>query len=165
MFLKKKRNYHEAIHNGAIDIKWTTSESAIGIEKPVYRPSLRKTSQESRKWLQLILFAHSHRVLISSPRLLKKSVRLIPAENKRRQLCLQIELAEEKSQSLHSQKSPRWTQQMYVTKEKNRYSGCYKKVFTQSRNWPETLLKPEPDPKPDRKARLRTLQQTNAFGD
>jgi len=54
---------------------------------------------------------------------------------------------------------------MYVTKEKNRYSGCYKKVFTQSRNWPETLLKPEPDPKPDRKARLRTLQQTNAFGD
>jgi len=31
-------------------------------------------------------------------------VRLIPAENKRTQLCLQTELDEEKSQSLHSQK-------------------------------------------------------------
>ena len=39
-------------------------------------------------------------------RLLKNSVRLIPAENKRTQLCLQTELAEEKSQLLHSQKFP-----------------------------------------------------------
>jgi len=31
-------------------------------------------------------------------------MRLIPAENERTQLCLQTELAEEKSQSLHSQK-------------------------------------------------------------
>jgi len=30
----------------------------------------------------------------------------LPAENKRTQLCLQIELAEEKSQSLHSLKLP-----------------------------------------------------------
>jgi len=42
----------------------------------------------------------------------------IPAENKRTQLCLQTDLAEENSQSLHSQKLPRWAQQIYVTKEK-----------------------------------------------
>jgi len=35
-----------------------------------------------------------------------KIVRLIRAENKTTQLWLQVELAEEKSQSLHSQKSP-----------------------------------------------------------
>jgi len=34
------------------------------------------------------------------------------------QLCLQTELPQEKSQSLHSQKLPRWAQQIYVTKEK-----------------------------------------------
>ena len=74
-----------------------------------------------------------HRVLISSPRLLlKMSVRLIRAENKRTQLCLQIELAEEKSQPLHSQKPPRLAQQMYVTKEKNRYSRSgVSKLFCQ----------------------------------
>ena len=31
--------------------------------------------------------------------------------------------------SLHSQKSPRWAQQMYVTKEKDRNSECCKKVL------------------------------------
>jgi len=35
---------------------------------------------------------------------------------------LQTELAEEKPQSLHSQKLPRGAQQVYVTKEKSRYS-------------------------------------------
>jgi len=35
---------------------------------------------------------------------------------------LQTELAEEKSQPLHSQKSPRWAQQIYATKEKDRFS-------------------------------------------
>jgi len=44
---------------------------------------------------------------------LKKGVRLIRAENKITQLCLQIELAEEKSPSLY----PWWAQQMYITKE------------------------------------------------
>jgi len=44
-------------------------------------------------------------------------LRLIRAKNKRTQLYLQIELAEEKSQSLHSQKSPLGTQRMYVSKE------------------------------------------------
>ena len=49
------------------------------------------------------------------------SARLILAENKRTQLCLQIELAEEKAQSLHSQKSAQWAEQMHF-KKKNRYS-------------------------------------------
>ena len=44
------------------------------------------------------------------------------------QLCLQIELAEEISQSLHSQKSPRWGEQMYFKKEKNRYFEWYKQL-------------------------------------
>jgi len=38
------------------------------------------------------------------------------------QPCLQTELTEENSQSLHSQKLPRWAQQIHVTKEKSRYS-------------------------------------------
>jgi len=51
---------------------------------------------------------------------------------------LQTELAEEKSQSLHSQKSPRWAEQMYLTKEKNCYS--------EPKNGPKIFdkLKPEP---------------------
>jgi len=54
-------------------------------------------------------------------RLLKKSVTLIRAENKRTQLCLQIELAEEKSQSLYLQKPLQWAEQMHFKKQKNRY--------------------------------------------
>ena len=60
-------------------------------------------------------------------RLLTNSGRLIQAENKRKQLCLQTELAEEKSQSLYSQKLPRWAQQINLTKEKSRTLKCYKK--------------------------------------
>ena len=56
-------------------------------------------------------------------------MRLIWAEKKRTELCLQIELAEEKSQSVHSGKSPLLAQQMYVTKEKSRYSECHKNVL------------------------------------
>jgi len=44
-------------------------------------------------------------------------------------MCLQKELAEEKSQSCHSQTLPWWTQWIYVTNEKRRYSECYKKVL------------------------------------
>jgi len=33
---------------------------------------------------------------------------------------LQTDLAKEKSQSLHSQKLPRWAQQIYFTKEKKK---------------------------------------------
>jgi len=47
---------------------------------------------------------------------------------------LQIELAEEKPQSLHSQQSPQWAEQMYVTKEKNCYPECHKKFCMQARN-------------------------------
>jgi len=41
-------------------------------------------------------------------RLLRNSLRQIRAEKKRAQLCLQTELAEEKSQSLHSQTLQQW---------------------------------------------------------
>jgi len=97
MFLKKKklsRNFP----------RWRCRR-----EKPACR--LFKTSQESRAWL--ISLRQSIRVLFSlllSPS--QKSVRLIPAENERTQLCLLTELAEEKPQSLHSQKLPRWAQQI-----------------------------------------------------
>ena len=77
-------------------------------------------------------------------RLIKKSVRPIPAENKRTQLCLQTELAEEKSQSLHSQKLLRWAQQIYVTKEKNRYSECYKIVLYAGSKYFDKPEKPGP---------------------
>jgi len=76
-------------------------------------------------------------------RLLKKSVRPIPAENKRTQLCLQTELAEDKS--LHSQKLPRWAQQIYVMKEKNRYPECHKKVLYPGLKY---FDKPKPEPGP-----------------
>jgi len=96
-------------------------------EKQVCRLSFLKTSEESRKWLTYS--KQRHGVLISLPLSLKKSVRLIWAENERTQLCLQIELGEEKSQSLHSQQSHRWAQEIYVTNEKILYTECYKKVL------------------------------------
>jgi len=65
-------------------------------------------------------------------RLLEKSVRLIRAENKRTQLCLQTELAEKKS--LLSQKLQRWAQQIYVTKEKILTPNAIKKFCMQARN-------------------------------
>jgi len=49
-------------------------------------------------------------------RLLKKPVRLIPSREEKK-AAVQIELAEDKSQSLHPQKSPWWAQLMYVTKK------------------------------------------------
>jgi len=69
-----------------------------------------------------------------------KIVRLIRAENKRMQLCLQIEFTEEKSPSLHSQK---WPQQIYIRKEKNRYSWRYKKVLYAG---PKHFYKLKPEP-------------------
>ena len=63
-----------------------------------------------------------------------KSVRLIRAEKKRTKLCLQTELAEKKSQSLHSQKLPWWAQQIYVTKEKVVTLNAIKMFYVQARN-------------------------------
>jgi len=84
-------------------------------------------------------------------------VRLIRAENKRTQLCLLIELAEEKSQSLHSQKPPNWAQEIYFRKEINRYFEWHEKVSVWMQA-PKSVhfdkLKPEPGQNP---ARLKTL--------
>jgi len=72
------------------------------------------------------LSKQGHRVLISSP--------LSPSQTKcennlsreqRTQVCLEIELVEEKPQACHSQKSLRLAQQIYVTKEKSRYYECH----------------------------------------
>ena len=97
-------------------------------------------------------------------RLLKKSVRLIAAENKRTQLCLQTELAEEKSQSLHLQKLSRWAQQIYVTKEKVVTLDVIKKFCMQARNWLEifwqTQARARFDPKSP--ARLITLHHVKS---
>jgi len=41
---------------------------------------------------------------------------------------LQKELAEENSQSLHSQKSRQWAEKMHFKKAKNRYFEWYKKL-------------------------------------
>jgi len=64
-------------------------------------------------------------------------VKLIRAEKKIKQLCLQTELAEKKSQSFHSQKLPRRIQQIYVTKEKIVAPNSKKTFCVQARNQPE----------------------------
>jgi len=70
----------------------------------------------------------------------KRVLRLIRAENKRTQLCLQIESAEEKSQSLHSQKSPLGTQQNVRHKRKKIVTLNVTQNFcVQARNRPETF--------------------------
>jgi len=80
----------------------------------------------------------------------KRVWRLIRTKNKITQLYLQIELAEEKSQSLHSQKSFLGTQQMFVTKEKNHYFECFTKVLCAG---PKHFDKLKPESGPTRKDR------------
>jgi len=59
-----------------------------------------------------------------------------------------MELSEEKSQSLHLQKSPQWAEQLYFKKEKNRFFEWYKKLVyagpKSARNI-LTNLSPNPD--------------------
>ena len=50
------------------------------------------------------------------------------------QLCFHVELAEEKLQSLYSQMSPMWAQQICIMKENSRCSECKKKFCMQARN-------------------------------
>jgi len=88
-------------------------------EKPACR--LLKTSQESREWL--ISLRQSHRVLISS--LLspsQKECETNPSREEKKASVFSNRISWRKSQSLHSQKLPRWAQQICITKEKNPYS-------------------------------------------
>ena len=120
--------------------------------------SFLKTSQESRKWL--VFSTQCYLVLLSSPLSpSQKNVRLIRAENKRMQLCLQIELSEQKSQSLYLYKSLRWEQQIYVTNEKNRYSEYYYKNFVcRPEIGPKHFVKLKPNPpEPKIPARLTSF--------
>jgi len=68
-------------------------------------------------------------------------VRLIPAEIKRTQLCLQTELDEEKSQSLHSQKFLYCGEhnKSMSRKKTNVALNAIKKFYMQARNWPDIL--------------------------
>jgi len=137
MFLKKRRNYHETY--------------------PGWRCTHEKLDCALLFWKQA---RKCHCVLISSPLSPSRNeCETNPSEHKRTQLCLQIELAEEKSRSLHSQKSPWWAQQMYFTKRKNRCSECYKSFVYRpvigTKHFDK--LKPEIRPDPERPARLTTL--------
>ena len=115
MFSKKK-NYDETIYDGAIGTKETSWDSSTDMKSWLVG-LLKQAKNRVSDW-------SFRRTLISSPLSpsQKISVGLIPAENKRTQLCFQRELSLEKSQSLHSQTLPRWAQQIYATKEKIRYS-------------------------------------------
>jgi len=81
------------------------------------RPSLLETSQEPREWLTFRRNALTD--FLTAVALLKKGVRLIQAESKRTQLCLQIELAEEKRNHFthRSHRGDWWVQQIYVRKK------------------------------------------------
>ena len=108
MFLKIKKNNHEIIRDDDVGM----TSRLVGFLKQA-----KNRVSDWSLWGKAIACKFPH-----SCRLLKKIVRLIRAEKKRTHLCLQTDIAEKKSQSLPSQKLPRWAQQIYVMKEKNRYS-------------------------------------------
>jgi len=88
-------------------------------DKPACR--LLKTSQESREWL--ISLRLSYRVLVSSPLSpSQKECETNPSRKEKNAAVFANRSSWKKSQSLHSQKLPRWAQQIYITKEKNPYS-------------------------------------------
>jgi len=66
---------------------------------------------------------------------------------------LQTELAEAKSQSLHSQKLLRWAQQIYITKEKVVTLNTKKSCVCRREIDPKYLDKLKPEPGPTGKAR------------
>jgi len=70
-----------------------------------------------------------HHMLISSPLSpSQKECETNPRREQKKAVAFTIpELAEEKSQSLHSQKSTQWAQQLCVTNENNRCSECHQK--------------------------------------
>ena len=145
MFLRKRWNYPR----WRCGHKWNLSRIALGMKnlfvghRFLKHGKTRGSDCSLRSKAMACWFPHHCG-------LLKRSVRLIRAENKRTQLCLQLELAEEKSQQLHAQKSPQWAQQMYVRKEKNRCIECYNKVLYAGLKHFDKL---KPEPGPTRKAR------------
>jgi len=65
----------------------------------------------------------SNRVLISSPLSpSQKKCETNPNIEEKKAAVFTNRISWKKSQSLHSQKLPRWAQQIYVTKETNPYS-------------------------------------------
>jgi len=107
-------------------------------DKPACK--LLKTSQESCEWL--IASRHGYRVLISSPLSPShKECETNPSREKKNAAVFANRISWKKS--LHSQKLPRWAQQIYVTKGKYPHSSCYKKYCMQDRNI-LTNLSPSP---------------------
>ena len=97
---QEKRNYHETIHDGAIGIKDTIQDSAKGMKSWLVGHCLQAKNRV------IDLFDATPDNFLMAVVFSKGVLRLIRAKNERTQLCLQIELAEEKSQPLHSEKSP-----------------------------------------------------------
>jgi len=77
----------------------------------------------------------------------------IRAENNRTQLCLQTELAEEKSQSLQSQKSPRGENKCISMKKKIVTSNGITTCVCRPEIGPKHFDKLKPEPGPTRKVR------------
>ena len=116
-----KRNNYKTIHDGAVGMK----------SRFVGHRFLKQARNRVSDW--------SFRSKFPRRCLLKKAcVRPTRAENKKTQLCLQVELAEDKSQSLRSQKSPLWAERMYVTK-KISLLWMLQKRCVQTRNRPEAF--------------------------
>ena len=87
----------------------------------------------------------------SSPLSPEKKCDTNPSREQRTQLFLQIKSAEEKSLSLHSQKSPQWAEQLYFKKDKKSF---FRMLWKTCVCRPEIgqkhidKLKPEPGRKP-----------------
>jgi len=143
-------NCHETIQDSA-----RHKRNYLGLryrhEKPVCRPSFLKTNQESCKWL--IFSKQRHRMLISSPQLPSQKESETNPSREQKDTAVFANRNWSKIKSLHSQKSPRWTKQMYVTKEKMVAPNVIKKFCMQPRNGCKTFDKIKPEPRPTRKPR------------
>jgi len=143
MFLKKKWNYHETIHDGATGNKRNHLVQRCRHAKPVCRPSFLETSQATREWL--ISSTQYHHVLISSPLWRsQKECETNPSGEQRTQLPLQIELVEENhNHFIHRthrgehNKCTSWKKQIVTL-------NVIKKFYMQARNI-LTNLSPNPD--------------------
>jgi len=105
-----------------------------------------------REWLTFS--TQCHRLLISSwlpPS--KKDCKTNPSRERKNAAVSANWISRRKTQSLHSQKSPQWTEQMHFKKEKNCYFEWYKKsVYADPKSALNILTNLIPNP-----ARVTTL--------
>ena len=122
MFLTKKRRYHETIHDDTIGMKETICDGARGMKSGFVGQRLLKQHRNCASGWSFRSSKQHRCLLISLPR--------SPSQNEcetnlSRAQMFANRITWRKSPSLQ----PRWAQQIYVTKEKNYYSECYKKVL------------------------------------